>query len=102
MLVIFKAIVSKGQKDWRQTTRAIGQVKKRCERESTGNEQREQLVSGDGESVDREILNFVGLMFYTIFQRKSFSMLLRLSFQRAFQQVLGKGDEGKGVRELIK
>jgi hypothetical protein len=27
MLVTFKAIVSKGQKDWRQTTRAMGQVK---------------------------------------------------------------------------
>jgi hypothetical protein len=29
MLVTFNAIVSKGQKDWRQTTRAMGQVKKR-------------------------------------------------------------------------
>jgi len=29
MLVTFKAIVSKGQKDCRQTTHAMGQVKKR-------------------------------------------------------------------------
>jgi hypothetical protein len=29
MLITFNAIVSKGQKDWRQTTRAMGQVKKR-------------------------------------------------------------------------
>jgi hypothetical protein len=45
MLVTFKAFISKGQKEWRQTTRAIGHVKKRCKMESRGNEQREQLVS---------------------------------------------------------
>jgi hypothetical protein len=52
MLVTFEAIVSKGQKDWCQTTRAIGQVKKRCERESMGKEQREQLVFGWKEGMD--------------------------------------------------
>jgi hypothetical protein len=36
MLVTFKTIGYKGRKDWRQTTRAIGQVKKRWERESMG------------------------------------------------------------------
>ncbi len=44
MLVTFKAIVSNGKKDWCQTTRAIGQVKKRYERASMGKKQREQLV----------------------------------------------------------
>jgi len=36
MLVTFNAIVSKGQKDLCQTTRAMGQVKKRWERELMG------------------------------------------------------------------
>jgi hypothetical protein len=45
MLVTFKAIVSKGQKDWRQTTQAMGQRKKRWERESLENKRSEQLVS---------------------------------------------------------
>jgi hypothetical protein len=36
MLVTFNAIVSKCQKDWHQTTRAMGQVKKSWGRGSMG------------------------------------------------------------------
>jgi hypothetical protein len=47
MLVTFK-----GQKNWCQTTRAIGHVKKRCEREFMGKELREQLVSEREEEIE--------------------------------------------------
>jgi hypothetical protein len=91
MLVTFKEIVSKGQKDWRQTTWAIGQVNKRSGREFVEKEQREQLVSEEEDGIDWVILDLVGMMFQTIFQRKSFKRWLRLRFPRKIRK-------GRGVR----
>jgi hypothetical protein len=101
MLVTFKAFISKGQKEWRQTTRAIGHVKKRCKMESRGNEQREQLVSRKEEWIDCEIRTLVGIMFQTIFQRKSFKRWFKLSFQRDFQEEEERGEGWGGKIEQI-
>jgi len=102
MLVTFNAIVSKGQKDWRQITHAMGQVKKRWERESVGWEQMEQLVFDREEGMYWEIRNLVGIIFHTIFQRKSFKRWFSLSFQSAFQQALGRGEGVEGEKKLMR
>jgi hypothetical protein len=57
-------------------------------------EQREQLVSEMEEGMDWEILSFVGMMFQTIFQMKSFKRWFRLSLQRAFHEDLERGRDG--------
>jgi hypothetical protein len=101
MLVTFKAMIFNGQKEWGQITRAIGQVKKRYERASMGKKQREQLVLEREEGIAWEIRNLVGMMFQTILQRKSFNMWFKLSFHRASQQRLGRG-EGEGEEKELR
>jgi len=79
-----KARLSKGQKDWRQTTRAIGQEKKIWRRESIRKEQREQEVSGLEEWIDWEIQNLVGIIFQTIFHKNEIGKeeMRRLGWKR--------------------
>jgi len=102
ILVTFKASISNGQKDWRQTTRAMGQEKKRCKIESKGKEHREHEVSIGGEDKVCEILVFVWIIFQTIFHKKSFKRWLRLSFHRDFQLDLERGEEGIGGWEEVR
>jgi hypothetical protein len=68
------------------------QVKNRWDRGSIGLEQREQLVSKWVEGIDWDILFLVGIIFQTIFHRKSFRRWLRLSFYSFFQQEFGRGE----------
>jgi hypothetical protein len=70
ILVTFKARISIGQKDWRQTTWAMGQVKKRCKMGSNGKEHREHEVSIWEKYKVCEIRVFVGIIFQTIFHKK--------------------------------
>jgi hypothetical protein len=70
--------------------------------ESVGYEQREQLMSEREEWIDWEIRNLVRIIFYTIFQRKSFKRWFNLSFQKAFQQDLGRDEGAGGERELMR
>jgi hypothetical protein len=97
-----RARLSKGQKDWRQTTRAIGQEKKIWRIESLGKEQREQEVSGLEEWIDWEIRNLVGIIFQTIFHKNNFNRWLRFNFHKAFQWDWEKGDGETGMEEVIR
>jgi hypothetical protein len=74
MLVTFKASISNGHKNWRQTTQAIGHEKKRyiCKIESKRKEHREHEVSIRGEDKVCEIPVFVEIIFQTIFHKKKF------------------------------
>jgi hypothetical protein len=74
MLVTFKASISNGQKNWCQTTQGIGHEKKRyiCKIESKRKKHREHEVSIRWEDKVCEILVFVGIIFQTIFHKKSF------------------------------
>lgn len=89
--VIFKARISISQKDCCQTTRAIGQEKKRWIMESTRQEHWEQVESTWEERRVLEILNLVGRIFQINFQRNNLKRWLKYSFHKDFQLGLGRG-----------
>jgi hypothetical protein len=60
------------------------------------------LVSDREEGMDWEIQNLAGIIFQAIFQRKCFKRWFSLSFQRAFQQDLGRGEGVEGEKKLMR
>jgi hypothetical protein len=99
---IRRARLSKGQKEFLQTTLAIGQEKNKCNRESLGKEQREQEISVGAEGMQHEIRDFVGRIFQPIFQRSKRKRWLSLSFQSDFQVAEGRGEMGTVRPDVIR
>jgi hypothetical protein len=93
---ICNAEISIGQKEFLHMTLEIGQEENKWNKVSLEWEQREQDVSNP-KCMDKEIRDFVGIVFQTIFQRKSLSRWLSLSFHRPFQLVGNTGESWRGL-----
>lgn len=95
-----KVRISKSQKEFLQTTRAIGHEKNKWSIESVGNEQREQDVSIVELWIEEEMRIFVGIMPQIIFQRNNRKRWCNFSFQRLFH-LEAFNEEVKAAREVV-